>query len=86
MTKYRFEIKQATTTTTPTTTITTTTTTITTTTKTTMFHSLLNIVTLKQKARYDYTCDQYTRLFMPKLFLAASIIMTWNYFNDQASQ
>ena len=48
-----------------------------------MFASLLNVITFKQKSRYDYTCDQYTRLFMPKLFFAASIIMTWNYFNDQ---
>jgi len=50
-----------------------------------MFTSLMNVVTFKQKSRYDHVTDQYTRLFMPKLFFAASIVMAWNYFNDRVT-
>ena len=35
------------------------------------------------RPRYDTIFDQYTRLFMPFLFIGSSILMVYSYFEDQ---
>ena len=48
-----------------------------------MFTTLWEIISWKTKPRYDSASDHYTRIFMPKLFLLASFIMAFSYFNDK---
>ena len=45
--------------------------------------SLWEVISWKTKARYDSGSDQYTRIFMPKLFMISSLIMAFSYFNDK---
>jgi len=35
------------------------------------------------KSKSDTASDQYTRIFMPKLFVVSSLIMAFSYFNDK---
>ena len=45
--------------------------------------SLWEVISWKSKSRYDTASDQYTRIFMPKLFIISSLIMAFSYFNDK---
>jgi len=45
--------------------------------------SVWEVISWKSKSRYDTASDQYTRIFMPKLFIVASLIMAFSYFNDK---
>ena len=47
--------------------------------------SLKDILALKIKARDDSPCDQFSRLFMTKMFLIAAVIMGFDYFSDRIS-
>uniref|UniRef100_A0A7M5XBA1 Innexin n=1 Tax=Clytia hemisphaerica TaxID=252671 RepID=A0A7M5XBA1_9CNID len=47
--------------------------------------SLKDILALKIKARHDSPCDQFSRLFMTKMFLIAAVIMGFDYFSDRIS-
>ena len=48
-------------------------------------HSLKDILSVKVKTRHDGFCDQFNRMFMTKLLLIMSIIMSFDYFADQIS-
>ena len=48
-------------------------------------HSLKDILSVKVKSRHDGFCDQFNRMFMTKLLLIMSIIMSFDYFADQIS-
>ena len=45
--------------------------------------SVWEVISWKSKSRYDTASDQYTRIFMPKLFIISSLIMAFSYFNDK---
>ena len=45
--------------------------------------SVWEVISWKSKSRYDTASDQYTRIFMPKLFIVSSLIMAFSYFNDK---
>jgi len=45
--------------------------------------SVWEVISWKSKSRYDTASDQYTRIFMPKLFILSSLIMAFSYFNDK---
>ena len=45
--------------------------------------SVWEVVSWKSTAPYDSASDQYTRIFMPKLFIVSSLIMGFSYFNDK---
>ncbi|XP_066918028.1 innexin inx1-like isoform X2 [Clytia hemisphaerica] len=45
--------------------------------------SLWEVISWKSKSQYDTAGDQYTRIFMPKLFIISSLIMAFSYFNDK---
>ncbi|XP_066918048.1 uncharacterized protein [Clytia hemisphaerica] len=45
--------------------------------------SVWEVITWKSKTPYDAASDQYTRIFMPKLFIISSLVMGFSYFNDK---
>ena len=45
--------------------------------------SVWEVVSWKSTTPYDSGSDQYTRIFMPKLFIVSSLIMGFSYFNDK---
>ena len=45
--------------------------------------SVWEVITWKSKTPYDSVSDQYTRIFMPKLFIISSLVMGFSYFNDK---
>uniref|UniRef100_A0A7M6DJQ0 Innexin n=1 Tax=Clytia hemisphaerica TaxID=252671 RepID=A0A7M6DJQ0_9CNID len=45
--------------------------------------SVWEVISWKSKSRYDTASDQYTRIFMPKLFIVSSLVMAFSYFNDK---
>ncbi|XP_057297140.1 innexin inx2-like isoform X2 [Hydractinia symbiolongicarpus] len=47
--------------------------------------SLKDVISIKIKARHDSFCDQFSRLFMTKMLLIASVIMGFDYFSDKVS-
>ena len=44
---------------------------------------LKDIMSFKMKARHDGYSDQFNRIFMTKLLLVCSIVMSVEYFSDQ---
>ena len=49
----------------------------------TLTRSLKDTLSIKIKARHDGYTDQFTRLFMTKMFIIASVTMSFDYFNDE---
>ena len=45
--------------------------------------SVWEVVSWKSTTPYDSASDQYTRIFMPKIFIISSLIMGFSYFNDK---
>lgn len=45
--------------------------------------SVWEVVSWKSTAPYDSASDQYTRIFMPKIFIVSSLLMAFSYFNDK---
>ena len=44
--------------------------------------NIKSILTIKSKPRHDNYTDQYTRIFMVKIFLVSSFIMGVTWFHD----
>ena len=47
--------------------------------------NLRDILSWEIKPRYDSVTDQYSRIFMPKIFVICSLICGMNYFNDKVT-
>lgn len=47
--------------------------------------SIRDLVAFKLKNRSDGVTDQFSRIFMPKLFVMSSVIMGINLFNDRVN-
>ena len=45
--------------------------------------SVWEVVSWKSATPYDSASDQYTRIFMPKVFIVSSLLMAFSYFNDK---
>ncbi|XP_066935891.1 innexin inx2-like [Clytia hemisphaerica] len=45
--------------------------------------SLKDIISIKIKPRHDSPCDQFSRIFMTKMLLIASVVMGFQYFSDK---
>ena len=45
--------------------------------------SVWEVISWKSTAPYDSASDQYTRIFMPKIFIVSSLLMAFSYFNDK---
>ncbi|XP_057296182.1 uncharacterized protein LOC130625129 [Hydractinia symbiolongicarpus] len=47
--------------------------------------ALKDVISIKFKTRHDSFCDQFSRVFMTKIFLMASVIMGFDYFSDKVT-
>ena len=50
-----------------------------------VLRAVKDIVSIKIKTRHDSYTDQFSRLFMTKVLLIASLIMSFDYFFDRVS-
>ena len=50
-----------------------------------IMRSVKDLLSIKIKTRHDSYCDQFSRLFMTKMLIIASVVMSFDYFSDRVS-